>query len=80
MMNDSLRVALISETLEAPTPQRRRAARMILDLIRAGRLSLMDDSRMAELRNEAGAAVAGEVQALLQEFGVHPARGTVVAV
>jgi hypothetical protein len=70
MISDSLRIALISETLEAGSPQRRRAAQILLDIFRSeGRLNVAD-GRVAAVCEEAGAAVAAEARVLLDRLGL----------
>lgn len=71
MINDSLRVALLSTTLDGSTPQRRRAALLLLDLTRScAEPGRVDPRDVAAIRAEAGPAVAAEVQALLDELGM----------
>jgi hypothetical protein len=70
MISDSLRVALISETLEASSLQRRRAARILLDLSRSDRTFDRADRPVAAVREQAGAAVAAEAHWLLEKLGV----------
>jgi len=69
MISDDLRVALISETLDAVSPQRRRAAHILLDLVRSGRAARSPDDHIAVIRERAGATVAAEAQGLLRKFG-----------
>jgi hypothetical protein len=70
MSSDSLRIALISETLEAGSPQRRRAARILLELWRCDELSPGADRQVAAVREAAGAAVAAEARRLLEKLGL----------
>ena len=70
MVSDSLQVALISETLEANSPQRRRAASILLDLSRSGGVCDLADGRVSAICEAAGAAVAAEALVLLEKFGV----------
>lgn len=69
MISDNLKVALISETLEAVSPQRRRAAHILLDLVRSDRMLGFPDRHIAAIREKAGASVATEAQGLLQKLG-----------
>jgi hypothetical protein len=62
-------VALISETLDAVLPQRRRAAHILLDLARSGSIACFPDDHIAAIRERAGASVAAEAQGLLRKFG-----------
>lgn len=68
--SDALRVALISETLEAPSAQRRRAALILLDMAKTEELEACGMDQVAAIRREAGAAVAEEVRCLLDRLGV----------
>ncbi|MBA3520643.1 MAG: hypothetical protein H0T75_24075 [Rhizobiales bacterium] len=70
MINDSLRVALLSVTLEGSTPHRRRAALILLDLAGSSAAPDFGPRRIAAVRSEAGPAVAAEIQALIEELGV----------
>ena len=70
MISDSFRVALISETLEARSPQRRRAAMILLDLSRSGRTLDFPDRQVAAIREQAGPAVAAEAHCLLETLGM----------
>ena len=70
MISDDFRVALISETLDAVSPQRRRAAHILLDLVRSGKMACFPDDHIAAIRQRAGASVAAEAQGLLRKFGV----------
>ena len=67
MISDSVQVALISETLEAVSPQRRRAAKILLDLSRSGGLRELSELRLPATCE---AAVAAEARALLELFGL----------
>ena len=69
-ISDSLRVALISETLEAPSPQRRRAALILLDMAKSEEIASFGERRVAVIGQQAGAAVAAEVRCLLERLGV----------
>ena len=69
MISDSVRVALISETLEAASPQRRRAAHILLDLVRCEQTLGFPDRHIAAVREKAGASVAAEAQGLLRKLG-----------
>jgi predicted nucleic acid-binding protein len=76
MISDSLQVALIFETLEAKSPQRRRAARILLELSRAGQVPDLADGRVRAACEAAGTAVATEASSLLEQFGLAgPAHG-----
>jgi len=68
--SDSLRVALISETLEALSPQRRRAALILLDLSSSEEISACGERRVDAIRRQAGSTVAAEVRWLLERLGV----------
>ena len=76
MMTDSLHVALMSEMLDAASPQRRRAARLLLELARSGCV-LISERHIEAMRASAGPLVAAEAEALLAEFGadLDPRRG-----
>ncbi len=69
MISDDLRVALITETLDAASPQRRRAAHILLQLVRSGGLVCFPEDHIATIRERAGASVAAEAQGLLRKFG-----------
>ena len=69
MIGDDVKVALISETLEAASPQRRRAAHILLTLVRSDKLLSFPDRHIAAIREQAGASVAAEAQRLLRKLG-----------
>lgn len=70
MISDSLQVALIAEKLEADSPQRRRAASILLDLSQSGQMSDLADSNVNVVGQTAGTAVAAEARSLLEKFGI----------
>ena len=63
MTDDSLRVALISETLEADSPQRRKAARLLLDAARG--CATLGERHVEAVRLRAGPSVAQEARILI---------------
>jgi hypothetical protein len=68
MIDDSFRVALISETLEASSPQRRKAARILLELSRSEPTLDLASCKVSAIRDEAGPAVAAEAHSLLEKL------------
>ena len=71
MISDSLHYALISETREAPFPERREAASALLKVARSeGELDDIDQV-LAILETKFGDGVVPEARALVAELGVH---------
>ena len=71
MISDSLHYALISETREAPFPERRDAALALLEVARSdGELDDIDKV-LATLERRFGHGVVPEARALVAELGMH---------
>lgn len=75
MPNDAVTVALLQESLMSRSPLRQMAARIILDLARAGPDLQISPDQMETLRAEAGPEVAGEVHALMHDLCLPAASG-----
>ncbi len=69
MDDDSLLVALISESVEAPSRPRRLAALVLLDVLRSGERG-RGAPDMEIIEADAIPAVADEIRALAQKYGL----------